>query len=78
MLSRNLRLQNILKLQELLVILEEINNNKIKMYRSITQTQITGIKVFNHLQATQKIYQVQSLILRQEDQEQLVTHRQSL
>ena len=78
MLLRNLRLQNILKLQELLVILEEINNNKIKMFHSITQIQITDIKAFNHLQATQKIYQVQSLTLRLEDREQLVTHIQSL
>jgi hypothetical protein len=58
--------------------LEEINNNKIKLLRSTIQIQITDIKVFNHSPVTPKIFQAQSLKLKQEDQALLVTHRQNL
>jgi len=40
-------------------LVEINNNNKTKLLHSITQIQITDIKVFNHLQATQKIYPAQ-------------------
>jgi hypothetical protein len=58
--------------------LEEINNNKIKLLHSITQIQTTDIKVFNHSLATPKIFQAQSLKLKQEDLGLLVTRRQNL
>ena len=55
--------------------LGEICNNKIKMPNYITLIQITDIKAFNHSQATLKIYQAQSVRLRQEDQGLQVIHR---